>query len=95
METESDITQSEDSRQQELAIYYPVSISSSSMVNTDQVDSTSGKLLDTVIKSESGEMVDQSELVVHNLAKFADIVNINSFDEQTPPSSRVCCIQNY
>ena len=85
IETESDISQSEDSRQQELAIYYPVSISSTSMSDTNQIDSTKGKLLDNIIKSGSGEMVDQSEVIVHNPAKFADIVNMDSFDEQTPP----------
>ena len=59
------------------------------MVNTDQNNSTDGKLLKSAFKSESGEMIDQSELIVHNPAKFADIVNIDSFDEQTPPSARV------
>ena len=92
IETESDISQSEDSRQQELAIYYPVSISSTSMSDTNnQIDSTKGKLLDNIIKSGSGEMVDQSEVIVHNPAKFADIVNMDSFDEQTPPLTIVSC----
>ena len=98
VDTESDVYQSEDSKQQELLIYYPVSISSSSesAVNTEvlaeQIDTnamdTSAKLLDSVVKAESGEMVEQSELVPATI-KYAQIVNSDSFDEKTPPSKRV------
>ena len=98
IESESDSYQSEDSKQQELAIYYPVSISSSSVsadieVLADQLDPNakdiSGKLLDTVVKAESGEMVEHSELISMTPMKYAQIVYSDSFDEQTPPSKRV------
>ena len=99
VETESDI-QSEDSKEQALAIYYPISISSlsESQVNTEvlseqidlnAIDNSSGKLLDSFVKAESGELLDPSELTQYTPAKFAKIVNSDSFDEKTPPSKRV------
>ena len=98
MDSEPDEYQSEDSKQQELAVYYPVSISSSSVsavneVSDGQLDPNandiSGNLLDSVVRAESGELIEQSELVSRAPMRYAQIVNSDSFDEQTPPSKRV------
>ena len=99
MDSEPDEYQSEDSKQQELAVYYPVSISSSSVsavneeVSDGQLDPNandiSGNLLDCVVRAESGELIEQSELVSRAPMRYAQIVNSDSFDEQTPPSKRV------
>ncbi|KAI6653378.1 Thrombospondin-3a-like [Oopsacas minuta] len=88
VETESDITQSEDSKQQELAIYYPISISSrsESQINASgQIDPKDSEVFNSVKKAESDELMDPSVLIQ---AKFAKIVNSDSFDEKTPPSKR-------
>ena len=99
---ESDSTPSEDSKEQELAIYYPVSISSQSdstvdaEVLADQIGhpclEENGRLLDAVVIAESGEMLDQSELTVRSgeEVKFAEILDVETENfQETPPSKRV------